>query len=224
MGFDLNRELTAAQAALQAAAKQVKKLAAVGVKPAEIAQAKRLYAEVVADRRALAARSSGYHDAVGGAHALLDEGQHLLSRLRRIGHFVLRHDRPADAQLLHDQLGIGARADGTAAIVGERAALVAKAAQDKRWAATFRRRGATAQAVKRLAEIGSALAEAGHEARPTDGALPPLVAQLLERVSYLRGAASLAFGTHSAEYVPFRAPGHRAKKKPPAPVPPQSTT
>jgi hypothetical protein len=219
MAFDLTRELKAAEAAIAAASKQAKKLAQVGVKPAEIAAAKKLCGALLAERRSLAAQTASYHGAVSQAAAVTDEAMHLIARLRRVGHFILRHDQPKDAAVLHDQLGVGSHVAGVA-VIAERGGLVAKAVADPRWAPLFKRRGIAPQAGKRLAEIAGHLVDAGHDARPTDAALPPRLAELLDRVAYLRGAASLAFGTHSAEYAPFRVPSHRGAKRPAAPPPP----
>ena len=221
MLFELNQELKAAQSTVNAAAKLQKKLAAVGVSAKEIAEARRLIGAVQKERRQLGRQVSEFHQAVHAKEALLQEGEHLITNLRRIGRFILRHDGVAVPQTLHDQLGIGEHLSHSAPAIATAAANTAAALTDKRWAALFKKRGASAVAIKRIGELATQLAPLSPSGPPGDGELPPLLAQLLDRVSYLRGAAALVIGPHSAEFLPFRAPKHTAKKSG-APVPPSA--
>ena len=109
----------------------------------------------------------------------------------------------------------------SAPAIATAAANTAAALTDKRWVALFKKRGASAIAIKRLGELATQLAPLSPSGQPGHGELPPLLTQLLDRVSYLRGAAALVFGPHSAEFLPFRAPKHTGKKSG-APIPPSA--
>jgi hypothetical protein len=220
MGLELNRELAEAKRVLDAAAKAKKKLTAAGVSDAEIGKARALYAKVLGERKTHLASAGRAHDQTHDKHALMAEGLALIEQARRSVRLALHADSLAGATELHDLAAVGGAVTSSAARLEAVAEAIAKAASDARWQKALKRRGLSSAVVKRLAEVAHALDGAAPYSVEADPALGADLRALLRQVSYLRQAALVVFGAHSAEYAPFRArPPRKHAAAAPAPEP-----
>ena len=213
MGFDLK----AASAAVQAAKRDAKQLAAVGVTPKEIAAAGQQLALVIKHRRSVADARGALRDHAAQRHHAKLEAKALIAQVKRRVSMVLAYDTDEDASL-KALAGIGGKTNFSARDLSAAAANLAQACGDPRWKKALARRGVSSRDVAQLRELSALLADVG-DAPSADG-LPAELAEALKRVAYLRTAALTCFGPGSANYAPYRAPQRGRAKAGKAPATP----